>query len=85
MKISAAASPNTRPAAKITPVIIAGSAAGTSTRVIVSHLDKPRASPASRYVFGIALSASSTTRINSGKLKIVSVSAPEITEKLHPI
>ncbi|EFR95852.1 conserved hypothetical protein, partial [Listeria ivanovii FSL F6-596] len=71
--------------AKITPVIIAGNAAGTSTRVIVSHLDKPSARPASRCVLGIAFNASSTTRMSSGKLKIVSVSAPEITEKLHPI
>ena len=57
VKISAAASPNTRPAESTTPVTMAGMAAGSSTWMVVSQRVSPMASPASRWLRGTSSSA----------------------------
>lgn len=68
---------------KIILVIIVGSVVGISICVIVFYLDKFRVSFVLCCVFGIVLSVFLIIWINSGKLKIVSVSVLEIIEKFY--
>ena len=85
VKMSAAASPNTRPAEMTMPVTIAGMAAGSSTFTVVSQRVSPMASAASRWLRGTSSSACWMVRTRMGILNIVSATAPEMIEMPQPI
>ncbi|MNJ46431.1 hypothetical protein D3C77_415600 [compost metagenome] len=80
----AAASPNTRPAARIVPVKIMGKAIGSIIDLIVFHFDRPRARLASFCATGTLFIPCSVIRTISGKLNTVRASAPENRENPKP-
>lgn len=81
---SAAASPNTRPAARIVPVKITGIAIGSIIDLIVFHLDRPSARLASFCACGTLAMPCSVIRTISGRLNTVNANAPENREKPKP-
>lgn len=71
-----AVSPETRPSARISPVMILGIPIGRMTCQMVWSLVAPNARLPSRMLSGMAFSASSVVRITKGRLSKPSVNEP---------
>ena len=76
MKSSGAVSPATRASASTTPVMMPGSAAGTSTVITAFARVAPSASAPSRSAFGTRSSSSSVVRAMIGIIMIPSARPP---------
>src|SRR5688500_1917870 len=75
-KITAAVSLIERPTPRMTPVTMPGSADGSTTLTMLSHLLAPSDRPTSRYEAGTALIASSEVLMIVGRIMNASVRPP---------
>ena len=82
VKITDAVSPTHLPMANTIPVIIPGSAQGSTTLVTHCHFVPPVANATSRYDWGTALIASSLDLIMKGSIIRLTVSDPESIDQL---
>ena len=79
-----AVSPDTRPIAKMSPVMMLGNAIGKITLRMVCSLDAPNAKLPVRYELSMAFRASSVVRIITGRIRNPKVNEPAIMKLPKP-